>query len=125
MPREIRGHKGINIANDGIEIKADERGNGGASHVYRVRYGAKDGGYFDGEQFVEFQNGPLKEVGANGVTNEALLAIVIDRLEGFNAGEWRCRENSIAITHLETALLWLDKRTRDRENRGVEGTNEK
>jgi hypothetical protein len=115
MPRVIRGHKGINLVNDGVTIQADAVGTGGASHVYHAGWG-------DGFVEIPFQDGPLKEVGPNGLTNEALLAIVIDRLQGFNEGEWRCRENSVALTHLETALLWLDKRTKDRENRGVEGT---
>jgi len=29
---------------------------------------------------IAFQNGPIKEFGVNGITQEALLAIVIDRL---------------------------------------------
>ena len=35
---------------------------------------------------ITFQHGPIKEVGRNGLTNEALLAIVIDRLECAQAG---------------------------------------
>jgi hypothetical protein len=45
---------------------------------------------------------------------------LIDRLTYLN-NKFPCRENSIAITHIETALLWLNKRTNDRLNRGVEG----
>lgn len=36
---------------------------------------------------------------------------------------YKCRENAIAITKLEEALLWLRKRTMNRERRGVEGTS--
>jgi len=36
-----------------------------------------------------------------------------------------CRENSIVITKLDEALLWLGKRKAYREKRGVEGTNVK
>jgi hypothetical protein len=36
-----------------------------------------------------------------------------------------CRENALAITKLDEALLWLEKRTRDRVARGVEGKHEK
>lgn len=32
-----------------------------------------------------------------------------------------CRENAIATTHVETAILWLEKRTAERKARGVEG----
>ena len=74
---------------------------------------------------VEFQNGPIKEVGVNGVTNEALLAIVIDRLQGFQKGQFQCRENAIALTHLEDAMHWLQHRTNERLKRGVEGTHQK
>lgn len=73
---------------------------------------------------VLFQNGPIKEHGVNGVTQEALLAIVIDRLRCFQAGPFSCRENAIALTHCEEALMWLQRRTVARIKRGVEGTNQ-
>lgn len=76
-------------------------------------------------QEIHFQEGPIKEAGVNGVMNEDLIAMVICRLEHFNQSEFRCRENSMAITKLEEALLWLRKRTMGREKRGVEGTHEK
>lgn len=72
---------------------------------------------------VHFQEGPIKECGVNGVCNEDLINIVICRLEHFQQSEFRCRENALAITALEEALLWLRKRTMGRENRGVEGTH--
>ena len=34
-----------------------------------------------------------------------------------------CRETRIAITKLDEALMWLEKRTKDRTKRGVEGTS--
>lgn len=73
---------------------------------------------------VPFQNGPITEVGVNGVSNEALLAIVIDRLRGFQSGPFSCRENALAITKLEEAMHWLHARTHDRILRGVEGKRE-
>lgn len=72
---------------------------------------------------IRFQAGPIKEAGVNGVTGEALIAIQIDRLRSFQAGPYACRENAIALTHLETAQMWLQKRTRERQARGVEGTH--
>lgn len=74
---------------------------------------------------VDFQEGPIKESGINGVCNEDLIAMVICRLEHFNNSDFRCRENSMAITKLEEALLWLRKRTMGREQLGVEGTHQK
>lgn len=71
---------------------------------------------------MHFQDGVPSEVGVNGITNEMLIAIMIDRLERFNAGPHRCRENSLVITKLEEALHWLEHRTTERQDRGVEGT---
>lgn len=76
---------------------------------------------------VDWQNGPLavegQRVEPNGAFVEDVIAIALDRLEYYNSTEFRCRENSLAITKLEEALHWLDHRTRDREARGVEGTH--
>ena len=74
---------------------------------------------------VDFQCGPILEKGVNGVANEDLLVMVLTRLEGFQNSDFRCRENAIAITKIEEALLWLRKRTMGREQRGVEGTHVK
>jgi hypothetical protein len=72
---------------------------------------------------VDFQEGPCKECGVNGVGNEDLIAMVITRLVHFQKSEYACRENALAITKLEEAMLWLRKRTMGREQRGVEGTH--
>lgn len=72
---------------------------------------------------IHFQEGPIKECGVNGVCDEDLINMVIDRLEHFQNSEFCCRENAVAITKLEEALLWLRKRTMTREKRGVEGTH--
>ena len=61
---------------------------------------------------------------SDGTTNEEVLEALINRMNFLN-GKFPCRENSIVITHLETALLWLEKRTNDRIKRNVEGKNEK
>jgi hypothetical protein len=70
---------------------------------------------------LNFQEGSVTEVGANGLTNEALIAVVIDRLECFQRGAYKCRENALAITKLEEAMHWLGHRSADRERCGVEG----
>ena len=56
--------------------------------------------------------------------DENLIEIVINRLQGFQSDKYSCRENAIALTKLQEALLWLNKRTKDRTDRGVEGTHE-
>lgn len=72
---------------------------------------------------IHFQEGPIKEQGVNGINNEDAIVMVIRRLQGFQDSPFSCRENAMAITKLEEALMWLRKRTMGRENRGVEGTN--
>ncbi len=74
-------------------------------------------------QFIEKSYegyGPMKTV-HDGTTNEEMLKVMIDRLRGLGE-KLPCRENSIAITKLEEALLWLNHRTAERRTRGVEGT---
>lgn len=64
------------------------------------------------------------ETVSDGTTNEEVLEALIDRLQTLNA-KFPCRENSIVLTHLDSALLWLKKRTEDRLKRGVEGKHVK
>lgn len=71
---------------------------------------------------ISFQNGPIKDEGVNGVSQEALIAVLIDRLEGFQSGKFKCHDNQVALDHLQSSRLWLHKRTMDRVSRGVEGT---
>jgi|SRR5215831_14536118 len=102
-----------------------EPGVGGACHDYQiidVSHEKADGGLLMAE--LHFQNGPIAEVGVNGIQNEDLLALLIDRLKGFQGGLYKCRENALALTKLEEALMWLKKRTGARIERQVEGTHE-
>ena len=120
--RELTAHKS-NKANNDIEVVAmDGPGPGGASHRYRLSY---PNGTDLCVLLLEFQNGPIKEVGVNGITHEALLAVLIDRMKGFQEGEFACHENAIALSNLKGALRCLLVRTAEREARGVEGTHEK
>lgn len=96
----------------------DEPGPGGANHAYRVEKAPGDA-----IAGIVFQRGPIGENGLNGLSHEALLAILIDRMRGFQKGPYACRENALALTHLEESLMWMQKRTNDRLRRGVEGTS--
>jgi hypothetical protein len=58
----------------------------------------------------------------DGTTNEEVIGMLIDRM-GFLQKLHSCRENAIVITKLEEALMWLNKRTENRKNRNVEGTD--
>jgi hypothetical protein len=127
--RKLTSHK-VNGLNEALVVRVnDEPGQGNACHSYTIH--ADDS--IDPSvtmpgvtvhQSISFQNGPIQEVGVNGISNEALLAIVEDRLLGFQSGPYACRENAIALTHIQDAMMWLQKRTRDRMARGVEGTHQ-
>jgi hypothetical protein len=84
-----------------------------AGHVYQVLTGTS-------LLNVEFQRGGVADNGVNGVTNEALLAILIHRTKHLN-GKFPCDENFRAITHMEEALVNLEVRSARRIVRGVEG----
>lgn len=90
-----------------------------ANHEYKV----VKADTFEPLATVQFQKGAIKEHGVNGVMNEDLIAMVIDRLNSFQESPFKCRENALAITKLEEALHWLRHRTMARERRGVEGTH--
>lgn len=127
-PRALTSHV-VNPVNDQIQIEvADEPGAGGANHDYVIilpkRVSASGATERSGLR-IQFQNGPIAENGVNGITQEVLLAIVEDRLKSFQAGPYACRENALALTHLQEAMHWLHHRTRERMARGVEGTHQK
>ena len=127
--RELTSHKVAGL-NESIKIEVlDDPGDGGACHHYRMTHPGPSGpinpsgdpSYSE----VYFQNGPIAEAGVNGASQEALLAIVEDRLKSFQAGPYACRENAIALTKVQEAMHWLHHRTRERLARGVEGTSQK
>ena len=98
-------------------MAVDEPGAGGACHKYIVIRGCHTA------CTVKFQEGTIEEFGINGCTQEDLLAIVIDRLECFQAGDYACIENQKALDAAQCSLEWLNRRTALREARGAEGTN--
>lgn len=120
--RELRSHR-VNGLNDALTISVlDEPGAGNACHLYAIDLDDTREGIIR-LATLRFQNGPIQESGFNGLSNEALLAVVEDRLQGFQSGQYACRENAVALTKIQEAMMWLLKRTRDRVVRGVEGTH--
>lgn len=71
---------------------------------------------------INWQDGPAKEFGVNGVQIVDVLKVCRDRLDGLNK-DFPCRENAMTLTKLDEAIMWQEKRTADREARGVEGLN--
>ncbi len=128
MSRRVTGHE-ANDFNRNLRITArDEPGPGGANYIYeiepvptetKVRYDP-----IVNVHTINFQKGTVPIAGVNGITEEALLAILIDRLQCFQAGSFACGENREALFHAKAALFYLNERTRARITRGVEGTHE-
>lgn len=109
----------------------DEKGPGGANHRYII---CEEGEtcWCDGSNTIGvvadifLQCGPRKEEGSqHGVIDSDLLEIVRDRLKSFQEGPFATRENACALTHIEEALMWLNRRVEDRIERNVLGTNNK
>jgi hypothetical protein len=130
--RELTDH--IVSGDQAVQLKIevlDEPGADGANHEYRIDWydsvKRDSGGYPIGpraECQISFQNGPIKEFGVNGVTNEAFAAIIIDRLRSFQAGPFASDQNQAALESFEMGLFSLQERTRLRIARGVEGTHQ-
>lgn len=100
-----------------------EPGPGGAYHHYTVFHGPSE---TDTRTDIIFQKGPRNTMDSTGgVLDVDLLEIVRDRLAHFQKGEFACRENACALTHIEEALMWMNKRVEDRAERNVLGTYNK
>jgi hypothetical protein len=98
-----------------LSIDSPDPNAGNAFHNYLIVHGRS-------RVLVPFQRGPIKEHGQNGVTEAALLAVLIDRLEAFNAS-WPGEDNAATLHHLRQALHHTTARTRARMAAGIEGTN--
>jgi hypothetical protein len=91
--------------------------------------GAPDGGHYEAPGLViDWQRGALvgpngEELEPSGLFLETLVRAGIARLTYYQSTKFNCRDNAVALTHLETALLWLGKRAAEREERGVLGTH--
>jgi hypothetical protein len=118
-----------------IEV-LDEPGSGGANHKYviggysgranKAREAGESSNRFPPDKtLILFQNGAIKESGINGLTHEALLAIIVDRLKAFEAGPYPSSGTAIALGFCMSALRELKGRTPERIARGVEGTHQK
>lgn len=127
--RELTNHK-MNGMNEALKITVlDEPGIGNACHRYRIGFITANPDFVspddvdDREVDIEFQNGAIGEVGVNGISQEALLAILEDRLAGFQGGKFACQENETALIYIRAAQAILAARTTKRLERGVEGTH--
>ena len=97
---DIKKERGVSSSSDGQLIEETERGS-----------------------ILIWQDAPVSEVDVTGDQPETLLPYIIARLRVVSAA-FPNRETSLAITHCEEALHWLQARKADRIARGVEGKNE-
>lgn len=115
--------------NDQLQLVASNPGPGGAFRRYDVAYAEPpvEPGAAPVVRILatlNFQDGD-PAVAINGITDEVLLAVTIDRLSGFLTGPYPTREAAVALTKLQEALQWLNTRTRERQQRGVLGQQAK
>ena len=108
---EVKQSVSIYTDHNGVAVLCDKPG-----HFYHIS--DSDGKLLD---ICLFQDGPIKDVGVNGIQNEHLLAILINRLAYLN-NVFRCEENEAALQNLKNALDHLEARTRNRMARNVEGS---
>lgn len=98
--------------------------------TYKVpTYKVDDDGIIDGSGIeIIFCKGNKQDPSVlrqEGVFTETLLQTAKQYLEFVNVGEMSTRETSTAITKIDEALMWLNKRAEDRKLREVQGTYQK
>jgi hypothetical protein len=102
---------------DGLEIKTYNKSVRGESIETHVVVDTKNN-----RLHFQIQNGPIKENGVNGCQVTDILKVCAHIFKGLNA-KFPCKENAMTITKLQEAIMWQEERTKDREARCVEGTN--
>lgn len=127
QPRFVTGHAVSNSGRGDMGQAVIAHGlysPGGAQNHYIIGVGAERELLAGGAQVlgcISFQDGNPQEVGPNGVTLEAVLAVCADRLEHFQGGPHANRYNAEALTGIERALEALKDRTRERDYSSAQG----
>ena len=104
------------VYSDGkLTVFDDNHGQLKQGHSYLV-----DDSHGNAIAHVSFQNGPVPQNGVNGLTNEALLAILIHRTNILNE-QFPCNENSEALVLMTQAKQVFEHRTKRRQAAGIEG----
>lgn len=108
-----RDHNGVSVVKEDM-VKIGNELVEKPGHIYYITH--------EDNQLAElsFQLGAVLDNGVNGITNEALLALLIHRTKMLDI-KFPCEENVLAITHMQNALLALEARTHRRILRNVEG----
>jgi hypothetical protein len=92
-------------------------------------YKVTDDGIIDGDgaiiSFCKGDKSNPETFRQEGFFTETLIQVAKEYLEDVNKGEMATRETSMAITKLDEALMWIQKRADDRKARGVQQTYQK
>ena len=114
-----------------------EKGNGGAYNTFCItaekpfkNKNNDDYGYVtvDADKLpilsvLKFQKGAMDmKNSVEGILNTDILEIVRYNLKCFQQGKLACDYNAKALEHIELALMYLNRRIEDREEREVLGT---
>ena len=97
------------------------------THTYGIpTFRVTDTGMEDGEEvLLKFCRGNKEDDSIprqDGMFTESVIKAAKTYLETVNVGPMATRETSMVITKLDEALMWIEKRAKDRELRGVQGT---
>ena len=117
MSQSIPVHAPVNVS----AVDAPDPDAGNACHHYVIQYGGP------GDVcHIQFQHGARGTPGSSpGIFDDALLAIVQHRLEGFQSGSFACGENADALGAVKEAREALAVRVAARMKQNVLGVNEK
>lgn len=119
LPEQLH-HDGHGLT-ERLLITGDDRdpAAGLASHHYRV-YDRDTGTEY---ARIQFQHGPRHESGStSGILDSVLLAVLLDRFNGFQSGPYVSEENALVIEHLTAALAQIKARADRRAAAGTLGT---
>lgn len=108
-----------NQLND-IYVEDENMTKNGVNHVYEIRRGSEQ--ILVGAVTFQFGARDLPDSTA-GVIESDLLEIVRHRLQAHQKSQFATRENALALTAVEEALMWQSKRADDRAEDGKLGTD--
>jgi hypothetical protein len=128
-PRAVTAHQGFPDATQFIQIWAlqDRANTHGVPAHYALDYEeeahltVKTRPVLRQRQHIQLQVGTACQVGMNGVTLPALLAIAIDQLEQHQLTLNRCHYNDNALTHLKAGMFALRLRAMGRAEAAKKG----
>ncbi len=94
----------------GQTFATDEKSSDGANHHYAFSYKPSIDGPPVPMGEIKFQNGPVSEAGINGISDEQVLQVLIDHVDGLAHGRIFVDQNQQAVLDLKQARSWLESR---------------